>query len=115
MTAPPSSPPEGGPQIWLAISTVATREQALQLARQLVSEELAACVQLQAIESVYRWDGALQQEPEWRLLMKTTAQRWPALRDRLLALHPYTLPALAAWPAASTPDFAAWVAGQAAP
>lgn len=111
MTAPPSRPPE----LLLATTTVATRDQALHLARLLVEEKLAACVQLQAIESVYRWDGVLQQEPEWRLLIKTLESRWPAARQRLLSEHPYELPALTAWPAASTPEFLHWVGQGSAP
>ena len=81
-----------------ALTTVSTREQAETLARALVEQNLAACVQLQAIESVYRWQGALQQEPEWRLLIKSTQARWAALQAAVLAHHPYALPALVAWP-----------------
>jgi periplasmic divalent cation tolerance protein len=93
-----------------ALTTVATREQAQGLARSLVEQGLAACVQLQAIESIYRWDGALQQEPEWRLLIKSTEARWPALQAAVLANHPYALPALVAWPLPlHAVGFADWV------
>jgi len=93
-----------------ALTTVATREQAEALARSLVRQQLAACVQLQKIESVYRWEGEIQQEPEWRLLIKSTAARWPALRAAVLADHPYALPALVAWPLPlHHAEFADWV------
>ncbi|MEY2800650.1 MAG: hypothetical protein RL513_234 [Pseudomonadota bacterium] len=100
----------------LALTTVATQAQARELAQHLVSQRLAACVQLQAIESVYRWDGAVQQEPEWRLLIKTSEAAWPALQAAVLARHPYETPALLAWPAdhAST-GFAAWVEHEVGP
>jgi len=95
---------------------VASREQALQLARQLIDARLAACVQLQAIESVYRWDGSVQQAPEWRLLIKSSAAAWPRLQAFLQAQHPYELPALLALrPSDVEPGFAAWVAGELAP
>jgi len=81
-----------------ALTTVSTREQAETLARALVEQGLAACVQLQAIESVYRWQGAVQQEGEWRLLIKSTQARWAALQAAVLERHPYELPALVAWP-----------------
>lgn len=81
-----------------ALTTVSTRAQAEALARQLVEQGLAACVQLQAIESIYRWQGAVQQEGEWRLLIKSTQARWEALRAAVLQQHPYELPALVAWP-----------------
>lgn len=106
--APPDS-------LLLASTTVATQDEALTLARLLVAERLAACVQLQAIESVYRWDEDICQEPEWRLLIKTTAERWPAARQALLDAHPYELPALAVWQAASTPAFGGWVRDEVAP
>lgn len=81
-----------------ALTTVSTREQAEALAHSLVEQGLAACVQLQAIESVYRWQGQVQQEPEWRLLIKSTQARWAELQAAVLARHPYELPALVAWP-----------------
>lgn len=81
-----------------ALTTVGTREQAQALAHALVEQGLAACVQLQAIESIYRWQGQVQQEPEWRLLIKSTQARWAELQAAVLAQHPYELPALVAWP-----------------
>ena len=94
----------------LVLTTVATQAQAQDLAQALVNARLAACVQLHAIESVYRWQGAVQHEAEWRLLIKTTAEAWPALQAAVLDRHPYDTPALLAWPAERVSDaFAAWV------
>ncbi|MDO5288782.1 MAG: divalent-cation tolerance protein CutA [Pseudomonadota bacterium] len=97
----------------LVITTVSTRQQAQALARDMVAKRLAACVQLQAIDSVYRWQGAVQEDSEWRLLLKTTAQQAPALMQALRAAHPYALPALLHLTAHATADFAAWVAAEA--
>ena len=59
----------------------------------LVEEHLAACVnRLPGIVSTYRWQGAIQRDTEVQLMIKTTRDRFDALRDRLLALHPYELP-----------------------
>jgi len=100
----------------LALTTVATQAQAQDLAQALVNARLAACVQLHAIESVYRWQGAVQQEPEWRLLIKTTAEAWPALQAAVLDRHPYDTPALLAWSAERVSDaFAAWVNAEVGP
>jgi periplasmic divalent cation tolerance protein len=92
------------------VTTVGAAEDARLLADAAVERRLAACVQIEAIESVYRWQGAVQHEPEWRLLFKTTAAAEPALRSLLLERHPYELPALytieLADPSAA---FAAWV------
>jgi periplasmic divalent cation tolerance protein len=59
----------------------------------LVTERLAACVsQLPPMESVYRWEGALETASERQVLIKTTAGRVEALRERLHGLHPYDVP-----------------------
>ena len=92
------------------VTTVATREQAQALARALVELRLAACVQISAIESVYRWEGAVQSEPEFRLLCKTTAACWPAIEAAICARHGYALPQICAF--ALDPvnaSYAAWV------
>lgn len=95
---------------WLVATTVAHREQALALARAMVELRLAACVQLSAIDSIYRWQGAVQHDDEVRLLFKTTGDRVDALMAALRERHPYELPALHAWPtAAADPTYAAWV------
>jgi len=63
------------------------------LARVLVEETLAACVNvLPPMQSVYRWKGAVERESERQLVIKTTADRVPALQARLAQLHPYELP-----------------------
>lgn len=75
---------------------------ARKLAETLVGERLAACVnQLSGMQSTYRWQGAVTSDSEVLLLIKTTATRLPALRVRLLALHPYELPELIAVPVTS--------------
>jgi periplasmic divalent cation tolerance protein len=82
-----------GPPL-LVITTLATREQALALGRKLVEQRLAACAQVTAIESIYRWQGAVHQEPEFRLLLKTRADGYAALEAALREQHPYELPAI---------------------
>lgn len=96
--------------LMLVITTVATRDDALALARDMVQRRLAACVQLQAIDSVYRWQDRLHEDCEFRVLFKTTAERCDALHAAVLAQHPYELPALLAVPAERVhPAFDDWV------
>jgi periplasmic divalent cation tolerance protein len=72
-------------------------ETAARIARVLVEERLAACVQaLPGVVSTYRWQGAVQQESEVLLLIKTTRERFDALKARLPDLHPYETPELIA-------------------
>ena len=70
-----------------------TGDVASQVARTLVEERLAACVNLvPAVRSIYEWQGAIADEPEQLAIMKTTSDRFPAMRDRLVDLHPYDVP-----------------------
>ena len=95
----------------LVLTTVATRADADALARAMVEQRLAACAQISAIDSVYRWQGAVQSEGEFRVLFKTTAERDPALEAALRSSHPYELPAIVALPVVQAlPAFADWVA-----
>lgn len=81
----------------LVLVTTPTPEKAAELARTLVSERLAACGNVvPGLRSIYRWQGAVQDEPEALLLLKTTAARFEQLRDRVLALHPYQVPEVVA-------------------
>jgi periplasmic divalent cation tolerance protein len=69
--------------------------QATAVARALVDERLAACVNvLPAMQSVYRWQDAVQQDDERQLVIKTWQDRLPALEARLESLHPYDVPEL---------------------
>lgn len=72
------------------------------LARSLVERRLAACVSaLPGLRSTYRWEGAVESADEVQLLIKTTRARFEALREAVLALHPYELPELIAVEAAA--------------
>jgi periplasmic divalent cation tolerance protein len=81
------------------------------LARTLVSERLAACVNLlPGVRSVYRWKDALQDEPETVLWIKTTPERLDVLATRLRALHPYEVPELVVFvPSGGGADYLRWV------
>ena len=74
------------------VTTVATRDDARSLADAMVRRGLAACAQISAIESVFRWQGEVQAESEFRIVFKTTAERYGDIEQALLELHPYELP-----------------------
>jgi periplasmic divalent cation tolerance protein len=75
-------------------TTVATRGDAVRIAREVVDRGVAACAQISEIESFYRWNGAVQNEVEYRLLLKTTAARYADVEALVRELHPYELPAI---------------------
>ena len=79
----------------LLLSTTASREDAQSIALTLVSHRIAACVNIVGpIESTYRWKGEVETAQEYLLMIKTTAERVPTLREELRRVHPYELPEL---------------------
>lgn len=81
------------PHTVLVLTTIAAEADGAALARTLVGERLAACVNvLPAMTSVYRWKGQVEQDRELQLVIKTTRDRLAALEARLRQLHAYELP-----------------------
>lgn len=92
------------------ITTVSSREEAQKIARNLVEGRLAACVQISAIDSCYEWDGELQIDPEYRLLIKTTRERYDDVEAAILELHSYDVPAVVAFDlTANYQAYADWI------
>ena len=79
--------------------TAPDRETALNIARTIVEERLAACANiLGPMTSVYRWEGKVTEEGEVAFIAKTAETELPALVARIKALHPYQVPCIVAWP-----------------
>ena|ERR1700727_1988906 len=77
----------------IVLSTAGSEEEARKIAQHLVDRRLAACVNIvPQIESIYRWDGQVESSREWLLLIKTTAERFAAVRAAIQELHSYDLP-----------------------
>lgn len=77
----------------VVLTTVDSETSAQGLARQLVDERLAGCVNIVAgVTSVYRWQGAIETNGEWLLLLKTRRGDLERLEARVMALHPYDTP-----------------------
>lgn len=97
--------------IVIVFSTLPDVNQANHVAKTLVEEGLAACVNLlPAVQSIYRWQGQIESSAEVMLLIKTTEQAYPELEQRIKALHPYELPEIMAIsPAAGLPAYLDWV------
>ena len=77
----------------IVLTTIDSAEQAQGIDRTLVAERLAACVNLlPEMTSVYRWEGAVQEDRERQLVIKTTREKVDGLRARLHELHPYDVP-----------------------
>lgn len=95
----------------MVFCTCHSESEALDLARSLVDQRLAACVNvLPRVQSVYRWQGEIHSEAESLLLIKTTEDRFDALRDAIVAMHSYENPEIVAVPVSAGQDrYLAWI------
>lgn len=95
----------------IVFCTCSSQEEALKLARALVEQEAAACVNIvPAIESVYRWEGQIETAQEFLLIVKSTRERFAALQELIVKLHSYDTPEVIAVPVvAGLPKYLAWL------
>lgn len=87
------------------------------IARALVDQHLAACVNVLApIASIYRWQGRIENATEVPMLIKTTRERYPAVEEAIRALHPYQVPEIIALPIVSGfAPYLRWIGEQTQP
>lgn len=104
-------------QFVLVLTTLPADADAEAIARTLVDEQLAACVNiLPPMTSIYRWKGVVERAEERQLVMKTTAVNVDVLQQRLKALHPYEVPEFLVLPISSgSPDYLSWLAAETRP
>jgi periplasmic divalent cation tolerance protein len=76
----------------LVLSTAGSKEEAQKIARILVERLLAACVNIVAVESIYRWEGEVETAQEWLLVIKTTDEAFDRVRAAIKELHSYEVP-----------------------
>ena len=94
----------------LVVLTTCPEPDAARIARELVESGLAACVSRQTVHSTFRWQGAVQDEPEMLLSIKTLTARYPDLEMRLKSIHPYEVPEIIALPvAAGSEAYLSWL------
>ena len=85
--------PQSTSEIAIVLTTIGADADAAALAKTLVEERLAACVNvLPPMQSTYRWQGAIEQDTERQMVIKTSGVRVGALWERLRDLHPYDVP-----------------------
>lgn len=99
-----------------ALTTVDSEDEAERLARGIVGARLGACVQIVGpIRSLYWWQGSVDDAREWQLLVKTTAERVPALQEHIKANHSYDTPEVIVTPILSgNPDYLNWISEETA-
>ncbi|MBL1210135.1 divalent-cation tolerance protein CutA [Geminocystis sp. GBBB08] len=78
--------------------TIGNEKEGLMIAKTLIEENLAACVNFLPINSVYRWQGKICEDSEWQLIIKTDLGLFSILENRIKELHSYDLPEIIALP-----------------
>jgi Uncharacterized protein involved in tolerance to divalent cations len=101
----------------VVLCTCPDNTSARQLAQTLLSEKLAACVNLiPQVTSLYYWQGKMEESQEVQLVIKTRRTMFGVLQERLLALHPYEVPEILALPIlCGNPTYLQWVQEQTTP
>jgi len=102
----------------VVLVTCASRAEAGRIAKTLVEQRLAACVNVPAapVHSIYRWKHKVETAREWLLVIKSTQRRFPALRAEIARLHSYEVPEVIALPiAAGSAAYLRWLAESARP
>jgi periplasmic divalent cation tolerance protein len=95
-------------------TTVASEAEALQLVQLVLQARLAACVQVEPITAYFRWQGAQQEDREFRLVCKTAPRALHPLLALVRAHHPYVLPQLVVQTLQGSAEYADWVDAQVA-
>ena len=95
----------------LVLTTEASLALAESLARQLLQRRLVACVSLQPLCSLYRWQGQLERSDEVQLLLKTDGAHLGELEATVHQLHSYDTPEWLVWPAEASGGYGAWLRG----
>lgn len=97
----------------VVLVTAGSRAEAEAIATALVNSQLAACVSLVPIHSVYTWQGVLHQEEEWQLLIKTDLAQFQTLETKIRELHSYEVPEIIALPiVAGSQPYLQWISEQ---
>lgn len=94
----------------IVLTTLSASTDAVAFARMLVSDRLAACVNvLPPMTSLYRWKGAIEEDREQQLVIKTTRDRVAAIEARFRELHPYELPEFVILNADASEEYSTWL------
>jgi periplasmic divalent cation tolerance protein len=102
------------PEALLVLTNVPDMRTAEEIARSLLQQRLAACVNiLPAVRSIYRWQDAIEEAEEVTMLIKSTREHYAEIEHGIGALHPYDVPEIIAIPiSAGLPAYLSWIADE---
>ena len=96
--------------VYIIITTVNKKENALKIANELLSRKIAACVSFFPVVSAYRWKGSISVEEEYMLYIKTTKPS--EVEEYLKVNHPYELPEILKIEASGSEEYEKWVSDE---
>ena len=100
-------------QLGLVLVTTASETEARTIAEHLINTQLAACVALTPIQSIYRWQGTIHRDTEYQLTIKTDLSLFDQIAAQVTQQHSYDLPEIIAVPMVeSTAEYGQWVQKQ---
>ncbi|MGK7896499.1 MAG: divalent-cation tolerance protein CutA [Xenococcus sp. (in: cyanobacteria)] len=82
----------------LVLATVPSEEEGKKIAQALLTEKLAACISMTPVNSIYTWQGEINQDREWQLFIKTHFNLFSQLAEKIQTLHSYDVPEIIALP-----------------
>ncbi len=94
----------------IVYTTTKDKEEAKRIASALVEQKLAACVNMHPIDSVYVWEGKVEEEPEIALSIKTTSDMITPVTTCIQNMHSYDLPAIICWKIDGENEYLEWIA-----
>lgn len=82
----------------VVLVSASSQQEGEAIARALIESQLAACVTLMPVNSIYTWQGQVHSEPEWQMVIKTDLALFPRLEEKIRELHSYEVPEIIALP-----------------
>jgi len=94
----------------VVLVTAASQSEATAIATMLIEEQLAACINVFPVQSIYRWEGTIQQESEFQLIIKTNLAKFSELSSRIQEIHSYEVAEIIALPiVAGSASYLGWL------
>ncbi|VEP17751.1 Divalent-cation tolerance protein CutA [Hyella patelloides LEGE 07179] len=90
--------PDNNFEYGVVLTTVSSEEQGKAIAKSLLNEKLAACISIFPLQSLYTWQGEMNQDREWQLIIKTRLDLLSELKTKIQSLHDYEVPEIIALP-----------------
>lgn len=88
-----------------------SREEARKISKKLLEEKLIACANIFPVDSMYRWEGKIAEEPEFVLIAKTTEENFRKAKVLVGNIHPYDVPCILKIPAEANESYLKWAQG----